>query len=79
MTWLLLKPFIKPLAALILGSGVFDRVLASVKRWEALQLAGSEKRHGVLKELEIVGIHLTESAARFGIELAIQWMKREAS
>ena len=64
------------IASLILGSEVFARILGSVERWAAKEIASAEKRHGVLDELEIIGLKLTESTARFGVELAVQYLKR---
>ena len=64
------------LASLILGSEVFARVLGTVERWAEKEIASAEKRHGVLDELQVIGLQLTESAARFGIELAVQYLKR---
>lgn len=64
------------IASLILGSEVFARILGTVERWAEKEIASAEKRHGVLDELEIIGLKLTESAARFGIELAVQYLKR---
>ena len=64
------------LASLILGSEVFARVLGTVERWAEKEIASAEKRHGVLDELQVIGLQLTESAARFGVELAVQYLKR---
>lgn len=64
------------IASLILGSEVFARVLGTVERWAEKEIAGAEKRHGVLDELQVIGLQLTESAARFGIELAVQYLRR---
>ncbi len=64
------------IASLILGSEVFARVLGTVERWAEKEIASAEKRHGVLDELQVIGLQLTESAARFGVELAVQYLKR---
>lgn len=64
------------IASLILGSEVFARILGAVERWAAKEIASAEKRHGVLDELQVIGLQLTESAARFGVELAVQYLKR---
>ena len=64
------------IASLILGSEVFTRILGTVERWAEKEIASAEKRHGVLDELHVIGLQLTESAARFGIELAVQYLKR---
>jgi hypothetical protein len=66
------------IASLLLGSEVFTRILATVERWAAKEIAGAEKRHGVLDELQVIGLKLTESASRFGVELAVQYLKKVA-
>lgn len=76
MNTLILKT-IPLLANLLLGSGVFARILGTVERWAQKALTGAEKRHGVLDELEVIGLKLTESAARLGIELAVAYLKRQ--
>lgn len=63
------------LANLILGSDTFVRVIAAVKRWEEKELANAEKRHGVIKELEIIGLKLTDSLANLAVELAVSYLK----
>ena len=65
-------------ATLLLGSDVFTRILGAVERWAEKEISGAEKRHGVLDELQVIGLKLTESAARFGIELALQYLKKAA-
>lgn len=65
-------------ATLILGSDVFTRILGAVERWAEKEISGAEKRHGVLDELQVIGLKLTESMARFGIELAVQYLKKAA-
>lgn len=67
---------IRQLAAALLGSGVFTRILGTVERWAAEEISSAEKRHGVLAELSAIGLRLSESTARFGIELAVQYLKR---
>ena len=69
---------IAQLAGAILGGDVFTRILGTVERWAEKEIASAEKRHGVLDELEVIGLKLTESAARFGIELAVQYLKKVA-
>ena len=64
------------LASLILGSDVFTRILATVERWAEKEITAAEKRHGVLDELEVIGLKLTESMARLGIELAVTYLKK---
>ena len=66
---------ISQLAGAILGGDVFTRILGTVDRWAEKEISGAEKRHGVLAELEVIGLKLTESAARFGVELAVQYLK----
>lgn len=76
MTNVIVVQAINLIAALFIGSDVFDRVLAAVERWAAEEISGAEKRNGVLKELEVIGIKLAESTARFAVELAVQYLKR---
>lgn len=64
------------LAGAILGSDVFTRVVGVVKRWAEKEISSAEKRHGVLAEIETIGLKLTESLARLGVELAVQYLKR---
>jgi len=69
---------ISQLAGAILGGDVFTRILGTVERWAEEEISGAEKRHGVLAELEVIGLKLTESAARFGVELAVQYLQKVA-
>ena len=69
---------IQMVARLILGSDVFGRILMTVERWAQKKIEGAEKRAGVLDELEVIGLKLAESAARLGVELAVQIVKRKA-
>jgi hypothetical protein len=69
---------IQMVARLILGSDVFGRILMTVERWAQKKIEGAEKRAGVLDELEVIGLKLAESAARLGVELAVQVVKRKA-
>jgi hypothetical protein len=69
---------ISQLAGAILGGDVFTRILGTVDRWAEKEISGAEKRHGVLDELEVIGLKLTESAARFGVELAVQYLQKVA-
>ena len=77
MQGIVLQQIFQLIAQVILGSDVFERILASVKRWADREIAAHEKREGVLNELVVIGLNLSESAARFGIELAVQWLKKE--
>ena len=70
---------IRQLAAAILGSDIFSRIVGTVERWAQEEITSAEKRHGVLDELEVIGLKLTESAARFGVELAVQYLKKVKS
>ncbi len=70
---------ISQLAAAILGSDIFSRIVGTVERWAQKEITSAEKRHGVLDELEVIGLKLTESAARFGVELAVQYLKKVKS
>lgn len=73
---LILSQVINLIASLLLGSEVFDRILATVERWADKEVKPADKRHGVLDELEVIGIQLSESLSRFGVELAVQYLKR---
>jgi hypothetical protein len=66
---------LKQVVNLILGSDVFDRILGAVKLWSEKEISGLEKKAGVLAELEVIGLKLTNTAANFGIEAAIQFLK----
>jgi methylmalonyl-CoA mutase N-terminal domain/subunit len=66
---------LKQVVDLLLGSDVFDRVLATVERWSDKQISGIEKKQGVIAELEIIGLKLSESAANFAVEAAVQYLK----
>lgn len=66
---------ISQLAVAILGSDIFSRIVGTVERWAEKEITSAEKRHGVLDELEVIGLKLTESAARFGVELAVQYLQ----
>ena len=67
---------INQLAVAILGSDIFSRIVGTVERWAEKEITSAEKRHGVLDELEVIGLKLTESAARFGVELAVQYLQK---
>jgi hypothetical protein len=67
---------IKILASLLLGSGVFDRVIAVVKDWSDKQIDGAKKREGVLNQLEVIGLGLSASLTNLAVELAVQYLKK---
>lgn len=69
---------LKQIVDLILGSDVFERVLAAVERWADKEIDGLEKKQGVLAELEIIGLNLTKSGANFAVEAAVQYLKAKA-
>jgi hypothetical protein len=75
---LVIAQAIQFLANIILGMSNFDRILGSVQRWADAKVASAEKRHGVLAELEVIGIELSESLMRLGIELAVAYLKQVA-
>jgi hypothetical protein len=66
---------IKMLARILIGSAAFERVLALVEKWAALEISNAEKREGVLGDIQVIGLKLTESAARLALELAVTFMK----
>ena len=74
MNSILLAQAVKFLAELILGSDVFTRVLGVVQRWEAKEIAGVEKKNGVLKEFEVLGLNLVGSMANLAVELAVTYV-----
>jgi hypothetical protein len=53
-------------------------VLALVEKWAALEISNAEKREGVLGDIQVIGLKLTESAARLALELAVTFMKSKA-
>lgn len=69
---------IKQLADAVLGSEVFPRIVAAVERWSEKKISGAEKRSGVIDELEVIGLKLSESLANFGVELAVQYIKTKS-
>ena len=69
---------IKQLADVVLGSDVFPRIVGAVERWAEKEISGAEKRKGVIDELEVIGLKLTESLANFGVELAVQYIRTKA-
>ncbi|GEM_PF-2784445 len=69
---------ITQIANILLGPDVFPRILGIVQRWAEKEISSAEKRKGVLAEVEIIGLELTESMARFGVELAVQYFKKIA-
>mgnify|MGYP006273216853 CR=1 FL=1 len=72
-------PFLlKQIVDLVLGSDVFERVLAAVERWAEKEISGLEKKQGVLAELEIIGLKLGEAGANFAVEAAVQYLKAKA-
>ena len=73
---MIVSALIKTLANLILGSMIFDRVMAAVKRWADEKISGAEKKAGVLNELEIIGLELLEWEANLAIELAVAYLKK---
>lgn len=78
MNQILLAQAVKFLAELILGSSVFNQILASVEAWDAKQIAGAEKKTGVAKDIEILGLNLTNSMSNLAIELAVAYVGYKA-
>lgn len=76
---------IRALAAAFFGSGILDRILARVKQWAVAKFPegmpqtdqSSQKRHGVMDDLDTIGLQLSDSQKRLGVELAYQVFKRE--
>jgi hypothetical protein len=69
---------LKQVVNLLLGSGIFERILAVVERWADKEISGIKKKQGVLDELEIIGLNLTKSGANFAVEAAVQYLKAKA-
>lgn len=77
---------IQLLASLVLGSNVFPKILGMVQNWAEKEIAtlndpnnpNSSRRNGVLKDIEEMGLKLSESAARLGVELAVTYLKTKA-
>ena len=69
---------LKQVVDMLLGSNVFERVLGVVERWSDKEISGLEKKEGVLAEIEIIGLKLTNSAANFAVEAAVQFLKAKA-
>lgn len=71
MQQMIIALFIK----LVIGSDVFSRIEASVNKWAEKEISGAEKRHGVLAEMEIIGLKAAQWAIRLSIELAVGKLK----
>lgn len=69
---------IKMLASLVLGSGIFDKILNEVTVWADKKIDGASKRQGVLDALEVAGLKLSKSALNLGIELAVTLITKKA-
>lgn len=67
---------IKFFANMILGSGVLDRVVPFVTKWSEEQVSGLEKQQGVIKDLQVIGLGLSNSLTNLAVELAVQYLKR---
>ena len=78
MNNILLTQAIKFLAQMILGSNVFTSVVGAVQRWEEKQISGLEKKTGVLKEFEVLGLNLVGRMANLAIELAVAYVGYKA-
>ena len=70
---------IKTLARIVIGTDAFSRILGIVERWSEEKISSAEKRDGVLNEIEVIGLKLSESAARLGVELAVTYLKKIAA
>lgn len=78
MTNTLVLLLIKRLAAWIVGADVFRAAVGAVQRWEDKQIAGVQKRDGVIDELQILGYQIAGRTANFVVELALQYAARVA-
>jgi hypothetical protein len=59
----------------VLGSDLFSRIEASVKRWADKEIAGAKKREGVMAEMQVIGIEAAEWTVRIAIDLAVGKMR----
>ena len=75
MSSVIVTQMIALLANMILESGTFDRVVGVVQRWHDKEISNVEKREGVLKEFEIIGLNLTGWFANVALELAVGYVK----
>jgi hypothetical protein len=75
---LIIRNALKGLANALIGRSFFETILKLVRKWEQEGISGAEKREGVLSELKALGYVFATSAVNFGIELAVQYLKRVA-
>lgn len=73
---LLIRNSIKWLAGALIGRQFFETILKLVQKWAEEGISGAEKREGVLSELKALGYVFASSAVNFGIELAVQYLKK---
>lgn len=69
------------LARFLVGTHVFDRIKASVIRWEAKELAhlpGAAKQQGVLHEIRDWGIKAATWQLTAAIDLAVVLLRMQA-
>ena len=74
---IILVTAINIVAKLVLGSGVFDKILALVTEWADKKIDGAAKRQGVLDSIEVAGLKLGKSATNLAIELAVTLINKK--
>lgn len=71
-----LTPFIiERFAAFLIGSQIFDRIRAVVRRQEDKDLPGGAKRLAALNELEVLGVDFAQWVINLGLELAVAYFR----
>ena len=53
------------------GSETFVRIEARVMEWMDKKIDGAAKRHGVMDDLEVIGLKVSEQVVRMVIELVV--------
>lgn len=76
MTNAIVLALIKQLAAWLVGADAFRAAVGAVQRWENKQIAGVQKRDGVIDELQILGYRIAGRTANFLVEIALQYVAR---
>lgn len=72
----LILQLIKTLAGWLVGADAFRAAVGAVQRWENKQIAGVQKRDGVIDELQILGYQIAGRTANFLVEIALQYVAR---
>ena len=81
MTEAVILNLISALVHALLPSNTWDRMRAAVSRWDdrktdgGTKLSGTEKKQGVLDELELIGIHGAQWIVGALIDLAVMKLR----